>query len=133
MKKLHITISLLLMTLFTSACSSTTLSETMTEKELSNLEKIYSFNAKAEYISFVVKSTGCTSKDDFELLQQESKGVYEFALKRNKQDLCRAMPRAYPVSFKLPVAIDSIDLVKVLNPRYDSEAQKAVKRTRKQG
>ena len=74
--------------------------------------------------------TGCTSKDDFELLQQEAKGVYEFALKRNKADLCRAMPRAYPVTFKLPEAIDSIDLIKVLNPRYDSEAQKAAKHTR---
>ncbi|ATC99557.1 hypothetical protein [Pseudoalteromonas spongiae] len=133
MKQLHITLSALLMTLFTSACSSTALSETMTEQELNNLEKIYSFNAKAEYISFVVKSTGCTSKDDFELLQQEAKGVYEFALKRNKADLCRAMPRAYPVTFKLPEAIDSIDLIKVLNPRYDVEAQKAAKHTRKQG
>ncbi|WP_372769470.1 hypothetical protein [Pseudoalteromonas sp.] len=116
MKKIYIAFFVLLSTLVGTGCNSTTLSNTVTEAERNNLEKIYSFDVTSEKLLFVVKSTGCTSKEDFELLYQVHQGKYEFALKRLKPDMCRAMPRAYPVSFKLPAIGVSIDNIIVLNP-----------------
>lgn len=121
---------MLLVSLLASACSGTALSNKMTEAERNNLEKIYSFDLSAETITFVVKSTGCTNKDDFELLYQAHQGHHEFALKRLKQDMCRAMPRAYPVSFKLPAEDISPDNLTVLNAIDENTPVKGIKRGR---
>ena len=124
MKQIYSVFFVLLFTLVATACSSTTLSNKMTETERNNLEKIYSFDVTSEKLLFVVKSTGCTSKEDFELLYQGHQGKHEFALKRTKTDMCRAMPRAYPVSFKLPAMGVSLDNIKVLNPIDENQPTK---------
>lgn len=80
------------------------------------LEPVYKFEPKARQVSFVVKSHGCTLPEHFELKQNlNAKGQLELALLRLKQDRCRAMPRAFPISFKLDSEHARLQNIELLN------------------
>lgn len=107
-----------------SGCESTPLAAQLNDVQRNNLDKIYDYDIKPHFISFVVKSHGCTSKQDFELLKQQRDGQYEFALVRHKADFCRAMPRAYSVTFALEETVSPEHNINVLNQRYATKLKK---------
>lgn len=96
-------------------CKSTSLETQMTSQQRESLENLYEYEVKPQFISFVVKSTGCTRKEDFELLHNQYQGRHEFALIRLKPDLCKAMPRAFPVTYRLDEFVNDNNEIKVLN------------------
>lgn len=96
--------SLSALVLSISACSHSNppLMSQLTKNEQSQLETVHRFSTTSNQVAFVVKSHGCTLPEHFELKQSLSdKGKLQLALLRLKQDRCRAMPRAFPVHFKL--------------------------------
>lgn len=98
------------------ACSHTPLSQQLTADEKSQIEPVYQFDIAGSKVTFIVKSHGCTMPEHFELKQSVSfDNKVELALLRLKPDWCRAMPRAYPVSFTLKKQVKQQDLM-LLNP-----------------
>lgn len=87
-----------------NACASSymPLYQQLTEQEHAYLDKVYQYSVNQAKVTFIVKSHGCTLPEHFTLKQQiNPNGQLELALLRAKQDWCRAMPRAFPVRFKL--------------------------------
>ena len=112
------TIALSTLVLSVIGCSHTqaTLADQLSPSDKSKLAKVYQFKAKTNQVSFVVKSHGCTLPEHFELKQGVNKqGNKQLALIRLKQDRCRAMPRAFPVNFKLERPIADPQKVELLN------------------
>ena len=117
MKNSVLCLFILSLLLILASCAKTPLKETLTSAQSNQLEKIYNVDIKPGVISFVVRSHGCTLNSDFKLLQQSQGREREFALLRLKQDRCRAMPRAFPVTFSLDKPITDKSKVQVINPR----------------
>ena len=110
------TLSALVMS--SAGCSHSTppLSSQLTKVEHSQLEIVYNFTHKSDRVSFVVESYGCTMAEHFELKQSvNAEGKLELALLRLKKDRCRAMPRAFPVNFKLATPWTSKQDIELLN------------------
>lgn len=108
-----------------AACSSTPLSQQLTAEQKSQLTPVYQMTLKGSKVTFTVNSHGCTLPEHFQLKQSKSNNDnVELALLRLKQDWCRAMPRAYPVSFTLDNKVTEQQLV-LLNPIDQSKPKKA--------
>lgn len=107
-----------------AACSSTPLSQQLTADETAQLTPVYQMTLTGTKVNFTVNSHGCTMPEHFTLKQNKtSDGKMELALLRLKPDWCRAMPRAYPVSFELKAKVRQQDLV-LLNPIDKSKPTK---------
>lgn len=79
-------------------------------------EPIYAFEIEQDNIRFIVKSNGCTKAQHFSLLVNTPQpDVAKITLVRNKQDLCRAAPRRFPVKLRLDSA-SSQKQIKIDNP-----------------
>lgn len=99
------------------------LSEQLSEIQKHQFAEVYEYAVKSPRVSFIVKSHGCTLAEDFELKQSSGKhGKLEIALIRLKKDRCRAMPRAFPVSFPLINSEATMVDVVLLNPIEESQS-----------
>ena len=108
-----------------AACSSTPLSQQLTAEQKTQLTPVYQMTLKGSKVTFTVNSHGCTLPKHFQLKQNKiGNGKVELALLRLKQDWCRAMPRAYPVSFTLNDTVTEKQLV-LLNQIVQSKPKKA--------
>ena len=117
--------ALLLLTLANSGCAQTkpanqgtaAKAETIKQGKPSMSETIYGFDVTATSIKFKVKSTGCTKPADFELQLDEGKdGLPSITIVRNRQDMCRALPRLYPVELPLPEELLGAQSINIANP-----------------
>lgn len=116
-------LSALILSLAACSQSKSALQMQLTEAEIANLEDVYQFTVKSNQVSFVVKSNGCTLPEHFELKQHvTNSGRLKLALIRLKQDRCRAMPRAFPVAFKLDRKSARKRDIKLLN-KIETEIQ----------
>lgn len=108
-----------------AACSSTPLSQQLTAEQKGQLTPVYQMTLKGSKVNFTVNSHGCTMAEHFQLKQNKTgDGKVELALLRLKPDWCRAMPRAYPISFTLNNKVAEQQLV-LLNPIDQSKPKKA--------
>lgn len=98
-----------------ASCHHTPLLQQLSANEKNQLEPVYQFAVIGSKVTFIVKSHGCTIPEHFELKQNQSYDTVELALLRVKPDWCRAMPRAYPVSFTLNTPVQQQNVV-LLNP-----------------
>lgn len=116
-------LSALILSLAACSHSKSTSQMQLTEAEIAQVEDVYQFTVKSKQVSFVVKSHGCTLPEHFKLKQHvTNSGRLKLALLRLKQDRCRAMPRAYPVSFKLDRRIINKHDIYLLN-KIETEIQ----------
>lgn len=81
------------------------------------LEAIYGFEHTRDQVTFLVKSTGCTKTEHFDIeLEKTTQAEYTITLIRHKQDMCRAMPRLYPVNLPLGETLSEKEQLTVANP-----------------
>ncbi len=64
------------------------------------LEMIHGYEQTEKSLTFIVTSTGCTKKEDFEVVTDKL-SFPVVTLVRKVPDLCEASPRAYSVQFSL--------------------------------
>jgi len=84
------------MTFVLTACGTTSSQEQVDQPVVNHgeLADIYGYEVRKNTLWFRVKSTGCTRKQDFELvLEPVTNGDIQASLYRLKPDYCRAMPR----------------------------------------
>lgn len=81
------------------------------------LETIYGFTPRRDSIKLLVKSHGCTQKEDFTLhIDEYETSSYVITVEREKPDRCRALPRLFPVELTLSQSLPENVTIQLSNP-----------------
>ena len=78
------------------------------------LDPIYAIKLQQNEITFWVRSTGCTKKNNFEFSFEDLGNSYTIFLSRTQRDNCRRMPKLIALSF--PITIKDDKPVTLKNP-----------------